>query len=198
MRNAKALSDYLTRLFGLINRMKMYGEELLNKREKLLVSLPSTYDNIISVIEGTMKINEIDPIEVVETLKGFKQSVLRHIEDGDVNEKAFSSLSIQSKGSSQVSGYKCKKPWKNKEKKSFVKSNKKPNVAVKNTGNKKGYRTCGNLQFGKCWFKPKCHKCDKFSQIAKDCRRKMVVQDHYAEEVGEELQCFLFAILQQL
>lgn len=71
MRNAKALSNYLTRLFGLINQMKMYGEELSNKRDKLLVSLTSTFDNIISVIEGTMKINEIDPIKVVETLKGF-------------------------------------------------------------------------------------------------------------------------------
>lgn len=45
------LSDYLTRLFALVNKMKMYGEELTNKRivEKSLISLIPTYNNIVYV-----------------------------------------------------------------------------------------------------------------------------------------------------
>ncbi|KAB2603895.1 hypothetical protein D8674_041435 [Pyrus ussuriensis x Pyrus communis] len=39
-------------LFGLVNKMKMFGETLPNKRlaEKMLISLTPTYDNIVSVI----------------------------------------------------------------------------------------------------------------------------------------------------
>lgn len=53
--------------------MKMYGEELSNKKvvEKLLISLTPSYDNIVYVIKGTKKLDEINPTEVVATLKGF-------------------------------------------------------------------------------------------------------------------------------
>lgn len=64
-------------------------------------------------------------------------------------------VSIQLKGSSQAGGFKGKKPWKNMEKKSFVRSKAKPNVAVKNTDSKQDCKTCGNLHFGECWFKGK-------------------------------------------
>ena len=39
MTNNESQSDYLARLFALVNQMKMYGEELSNKRivEKLLI-----------------------------------------------------------------------------------------------------------------------------------------------------------------
>lgn len=40
--------------------------------EKSLISFTSTYDNITSVIEGTEKISEIDPIKLVATLKGYE------------------------------------------------------------------------------------------------------------------------------
>lgn len=41
MKNDESLSVYVTRLFDLINKMKMYDEDLSNKRnvEKLLISL---------------------------------------------------------------------------------------------------------------------------------------------------------------
>ncbi|XP_050156241.1 uncharacterized protein LOC126630153 [Malus sylvestris] len=61
--------------------MTMFGETLPNKRlvEKLLTSLTPAYDNI--VIEGTKKLDEIDPNEIVATLKGFKQRLKRHSEE---------------------------------------------------------------------------------------------------------------------
>lgn len=71
MRSGEALSDDLTRLFECINQLKMYGEELTNKKifRKLLISLTPQYDNVVYVIEGTKKISEIDPTEVVATFK---------------------------------------------------------------------------------------------------------------------------------
>ena len=81
---------------------------------------------------------------------------MRHAKDGKVNERAFSSLSIQPKENSQVGGYKGKKPWKNKQqKKHYVKQNEKPNVIVKNNGSKGDCKICANLHFGDCWFKSK-------------------------------------------
>lgn len=52
--------------------------------------------NIVFVIEVIKKISKIDPTEVVSTFRGFEQRLLRHAEDGDVNERAFTSLRIQS------------------------------------------------------------------------------------------------------
>ncbi|KAM1808398.1 hypothetical protein ACFX11_031292 [Malus domestica] len=102
MRNNESVSDYLARLTALVNKMKMFGETLSNKRlvEKMLISLTPAYDNIVSVIEGTKKLDEIDPNEVVATLKGFEQRLKRHTEDEEVSDKAFSSLSIQNKSGS--------------------------------------------------------------------------------------------------
>ncbi|XP_048422289.1 uncharacterized protein LOC125469239 [Pyrus x bretschneideri] len=97
---------FLTRLSGLVNKMKMFGETLPNKRlvEKMLISLTPTYDNIVFVIEGTKKLDEIDPNEVVATLEGFEQRLKRHTEDEEVSDKAFSSLSIQNKSGSHTIG----------------------------------------------------------------------------------------------
>lgn len=55
------ISSYLTRLFDMINQMKVYGEEWSNKRivEKLLISLTPNYDYIVFVIEGTKKLDEL-------------------------------------------------------------------------------------------------------------------------------------------
>lgn len=73
-------------------------------------------------------VREIDPIEVVATLKGFEQRLIRHSKDNEVTESAFSILSLQRKSGSHAGGYKGKKSWKNKEKKIFVKQNEKNNV----------------------------------------------------------------------
>lgn len=43
------LSIYLTRMFGVLNKMKTYGGELSDQRvvQKVLISLPRGYDSII-------------------------------------------------------------------------------------------------------------------------------------------------------
>lgn len=128
MRNGESLSDYLTKVFGLICQMKMYGEDLHNKRvaKKLSISLTPQYDNIVDVKEAK-KTKEIDPVEVVATLKGFEHGFIRHSKDSEVTKRAFSSLSVRGRNNMQSSGYKDKKPWKNKEKKPFVESIEKSN-----------------------------------------------------------------------
>ncbi|KAI5344204.1 hypothetical protein L3X38_012081 [Prunus dulcis] len=59
MKDDESLTAYVTKLFDLINQMRSYGEELPRERivQKLLFSLPSTYDSICSVIEHSRDLN---------------------------------------------------------------------------------------------------------------------------------------------
>ena len=110
MRNGESLSDYLTKVFGLIRQMKMYDEDLHNKRvvRKLSISLTPQYDNIVDVKEEAKNTKEIDPAEVVATLKGFEQILIRHSKDSEVTERAFSSLSVRGRNNTQSSGIKTR------------------------------------------------------------------------------------------
>ncbi|CAL2228355.1 unnamed protein product [Prunus armeniaca] len=97
MNDNESLSGYIAKLFDLINQMKSYGEDLSNQRivQKLLISLPKSYDSIAAVIENTKDLDTIDAQDVVVILKGYEQRLDRH---GDNNaEKAFASLNIGSK-----------------------------------------------------------------------------------------------------
>lgn len=106
MRNGESLSDYLTKVFGLIRQMKMYGADLHNKRvvKKLSISFTPQYDNIVDVKEEAKKTKEIDPAEVVATLKGFEQRLIRHSKDSEVNERAFGSLSVRGRNNINLVG----------------------------------------------------------------------------------------------
>ncbi|KAI5328020.1 hypothetical protein L3X38_027416 [Prunus dulcis] len=97
MSDNESLSGYIAKLFDLINQMKSYGEDLSNQRivQKLLISLPKSYDSIAAVIENTKDLHTIDAQDVVAILKGYEQRLDRH---GDNSaEKAFASFNVGSK-----------------------------------------------------------------------------------------------------
>ncbi|CAL2277748.1 unnamed protein product [Prunus armeniaca] len=166
MRDDESLSDYLTKLFDLINQMRSYGEDLARARivQKLLISLSSAYDSICSVIEHSKDLDEIEVQEVVASLKSFELRLDRH--SGDKTKKAFASLSVNPK--SEKYSTKGKK-WDNK-----------PPDGARNP-----CKHYGKLHFGQCRFKgkPKCYNCDKFGHIAKDCYNKKPAQQlNYATQ----------------
>ena len=78
--------------------MKSYGEELSRERivQKLLISLPKTYDAICSVIEHSRDLETLEVQEVVASLKGFEQRLDLHAESS--TERAFASLHVAAKG----------------------------------------------------------------------------------------------------
>lgn len=67
MKSDESLFAYLTKLFGLINQIKMYDEELSSNRtvKKLLISPTYIYNNIVFVIEETKNHSEIDILKLV-------------------------------------------------------------------------------------------------------------------------------------
>ncbi|KAI5333503.1 hypothetical protein L3X38_023634 [Prunus dulcis] len=91
MKDSESLSIYLVRLFNMMNQLKSYGEELSRERivQKLLFSLPKSYDSICSVIEHSKDLETLEVQEVVASLKSFELRLDRHTENS--SESAFAS-----------------------------------------------------------------------------------------------------------
>ncbi|CAL9003906.1 unnamed protein product [Prunus brigantina] len=191
MKDNESFSVYVAKLFDLINQMKSYGEELPRERvvQKLLISLPRSYDSICSVIEHSKDLDTLEIQEVVASLKNFELRLDRHTENS--TEKAFTSLNIESKSSkngSSSGGNKSQKNWKGNGKNWNNKSNSNPKPNASNDGTKTPCKHCEKLHYGKCWFegKPKCRGCGKFGHMVRDCHGNHPVHKvNYANQVEE-------------
>ncbi|KAI5329167.1 hypothetical protein L3X38_028564 [Prunus dulcis] len=80
-----------------------YGEELSRERivQKLLFSLPKSYDSICSVIEHSKDLETLEVQEVIASLKSFELRLDRHTENS--SESAFASLNVEDKKSKNKS-----------------------------------------------------------------------------------------------
>ncbi|CAL2229803.1 unnamed protein product [Prunus armeniaca] len=186
MKDSESLSVYLVRLFDIINHMKSYGEELSRERivQKLLFSLPKSYDSICSVIEHSKDLETLEVQEVVASLKSFELRLDRHTENS--TEKAFTSLNVGRKNlengiasADQIS----QKNWKS------------------NDGNKMTCKHCDKFHYGKCWYegKPKCHGCGNPGHMIRDCNgHKNVQRVNYANQWKILVLCSMFVMLQQM
>ncbi|CAL2234947.1 unnamed protein product [Prunus armeniaca] len=190
MKDSESFSSYVAKLFDLINQMKSYGEELTKERvvQKLLISLPRSYDSICSVIEHSKDLDTLEIQEVVASLKNFELRLDRHTENS--TEKAFTSLNIESKssknGSSSGGNNKSQRNWKENGKNWNNKSNSNPKPNASNDGTKTPCKHCEKLHYGKCWFegKPKCRGCGKFGHMVRNCHENQPVQKvNYANQV---------------
>ncbi|CAN6561320.1 unnamed protein product [Malus baccata var. baccata] len=172
-------------------------KKLINQRivQKLLISLPKSYDSIVAMIENTKDLETIDAQDVVAILKGYEQRLDRHVESS--MEKAFASLNIALKPNrfkGQTNNNKYQKNFKSKGKQWGNKADwsNKTGVLVKNETNNTGNKCkfCDRLHYGECWVKNKvkCHKCNKIGHIARYCNINKVVQQvnlvHQVEEAG--------------
>ncbi|BBN69024.1 multidrug resistance-associated protein 9, partial [Prunus dulcis] len=177
MKDSESLFVYLVRLFDMMNQMKSYGAELPRERvvQKLLFSLPKSYDSFCSVIEHSKDLETLEVQEVVAFLKSFELRLDRHTENS--TERAFTSLNIEEKNSKSGSfpgDQKSQKSWKS------------------NDENKTACKHYDKLHYGKCWFegKPKCHGCGKFRHMIRDCNgNKNVHKVNYANQVEGTVLC---------
>ncbi|KAB2608298.1 hypothetical protein D8674_011466 [Pyrus ussuriensis x Pyrus communis] len=181
MRDDESLFAYLTKLFDIMNQMRSYDEELSRERvvQKLLISLPRSYDSICAVIEHSKDIETLEIQEVVASLKGYEQRLDMHTDHS--TEKAFASLNVGSKFQKPSGFSEQRKKWDTK-----------PNFISKQNNshdsNKTACKHCDKLHYGKCWFegKPKCTNCHKFGHEVRNCNGNKVVQKaNYANQVDD-------------
>lgn len=167
------LSVYFSRLNEKINQMKTYGETFTNQKlaEKILFCLPQKYDPIVSIIEETKDVPNLNIQELMGSIKAFDQRLTRHAENSV--ETAFQSLHAGSMG---------------KGKNTFVKKS----GGESSTSQKCNICDKNNHTEDTCYFKgkPKCYNCGKFNHVAKDCRLKSNLQANYIEEQEKEGSLF--------
>ncbi|CAL9001990.1 unnamed protein product [Prunus brigantina] len=104
MNDSETLSGYIAKLFDLINQMRSYGEDLSNQRivQKLLISLPKSYNSIAVVIENTTDLDTIDAQDVVAILKGQNNQ-------NKSQKSKWNPWSNKAEGSNKANSYFCDK-----------------------------------------------------------------------------------------
>ncbi|XP_021688407.2 uncharacterized protein LOC110670607 [Hevea brasiliensis] len=88
MKESENVKDYCTRLVSLANKIRLLGEEFLNKRivEKIFVSLPEKFEPKISSLEVHANFSQITVTELIDALQAMEQR--RAIRQGGTIEGA--------------------------------------------------------------------------------------------------------------
>ncbi|XP_031256355.1 uncharacterized protein LOC116114354 [Pistacia vera] len=175
----KGAWDILKEEFGRINKIKLLGEELTNKRivEKVLISLPERFEAKISSLEDSKNLSQISLAELVHSLQAQEQRGLPRQEDShDVAMVASQKGRVYQREDKKYVGEK-----KGKEK-SIYQGGKR--------GGMRSFPPCShykkrNNSESRCWFRPgiQCRSCKQFGHIEKVCKNKGNQREQQAQVV---------------
>lgn len=81
MNEEELIKDYYTRVMDDVNRLRICGEEIHDRRviEKILISLTPKYNNIITMIEEMKDMDNIpvsDLIDLIESLENYENRIV--------------------------------------------------------------------------------------------------------------------------
>ncbi|KAK9740343.1 hypothetical protein RND81_03G028000 [Saponaria officinalis] len=162
MKQSESMKDYTSRIMDLVNQMKVYGDDITDKRivNKVLCSLDNKFNFIVTAIEESKDLDELSPQELFGSLQAHEQKV------SDRSENS-------SEGAFQAKHKQRTQNFKNNKNKSMFKDK-------SNGTEKKGrFPPCGickktNHMEKNCWNKGKilCDICKKFGHKQEDCWHK--------------------------
>lgn len=190
MKDSEIIKDYYSRLKGVVNQLRAYGENISETRvvEKILISLTEKYDPVVTAIENSSDISQLSVTELIGSLEAFEKRLSSR--DDTPLESAFQSkLNLQSQN------------YKREEKK--INDYPRGGEKTKNWENKRDFKQrrtyppCGickntNHKEVDCWFrgKPKCRNCNRFGHVEKNCRLKKKYQANFSKENEEDEHLF--------
>src|ERR1044072_5270935 len=91
MKESKTVKDYYSKVKKIVNQMRAFGEDILDKKivQKILITVPSKFDQIVTTIEETKDMSTLLVTELMGSLEAYEQRLFRHKED--TLEKTFQS-----------------------------------------------------------------------------------------------------------
>nr|XP_011459732.1 PREDICTED: uncharacterized protein LOC105350068 [Fragaria vesca subsp. vesca] len=75
MKDSEIIKDYYSRLKGVVNQLRAYGENISETRvvEKILISLTEKYDPVVTAIENSSDISQLSVTELIGSLEAFEK-----------------------------------------------------------------------------------------------------------------------------
>ena len=171
MKEDESVSDYLSRIVVLTNKMKACGEAIndLQKIEKVLRSLTANFDYIVVSIEESKNLSEMKLEELQASLEAHEMRLKqRNSEREKVAEQALQARfkkSGKDKGKSLANDEKSSKNSKNQS-----------DSTKKGMGNKYSGKKVDMKEV-------QCYKCQGLGHYARDCRKKKEAQAIESDEV---------------
>jgi hypothetical protein len=179
MKENESVKDYSTRFLELVNQMKAYGEDMIDRRivEKILISLHEKIDHMVAVIEETKDLSSLGVQELLGSLKSHEQRLERHSEKSiestfqsklTINSKNYEKRALtheQGEGDSTRGGKSFRARERSPRGRGGGSYERKPSVE----GSSQRCNICKkNSHVEKdCWFKgkPQCFNCKKFGHL---------------------------------
>ncbi|XP_031258085.1 uncharacterized protein LOC116116133 [Pistacia vera] len=185
MQEDEKVKDYVDRLMSVINKIRLIGVELTDRRvmEKVSVSLLERFESKISSLEDSKDMTQITLTELVHALQAQEQ--IRLLRQEDTSEGAL------------VASYKGK-PAQGQTKK-YVgdrKGKEKSSNQWEKPGGVKEFPACTHCKRKghpkrRCWFKPgiQCKSCKQFRHIDSVCKNKGSQPTQQAKVGEDQQQC---------
>nr|KYP76933.1 hypothetical protein KK1_021196 [Cajanus cajan] len=183
MKESETIEEYYGRKKEIVNKMKLYGKEIKEKRvvEKILIILTEKYDSIVASIETSSDPSSRSVNKLIGLLGAHEARLNSRVDKNSVENAFQSKLKLQSKnkedgGKKNVGEYSRNKDSRN------LSGNKKDKYPLCGICNKPGHAE------KEYWHrdKPICHYCNKLGHVEKYCRNKNKHQANFVEEHNQE------------
>ncbi|KAJ4764255.1 polyprotein [Rhynchospora pubera] len=178
----ETLNEYFSKVIELVNQIKSLGDDLTDKAvcEKILISLTSKYDNIVSIIEETKDLSKLSVHDLMGSLEMHDQRLGRRGENS--LESAFQSKVNVKEGSNQN----VNKGETSRGGGGYGRGRGRGRGGGRGNGDGKFCNFCkkpGHLE-ETCYNKgkPQCYNCKRYGHKQKECRDKNKEQANYTEE----------------
>ena len=78
LKDSKTVKDYLYRLFGIANTVRLLGSKFTDSRiiQKILVIVPKRYEATIATLENTKDLSKFSLIELLNAMRALEQKRL--------------------------------------------------------------------------------------------------------------------------